>query len=136
MCKAVDPWTREVHTASAITLLEAFEVVRRRRGENAAFQAAAPMNQGKEIPLDGGLAIQAAQPGLESKPPMANGVVLATARAHRAKLWTQDDDLGGLGGVRCFSKPPSMGVLSPRRYAGVTEALTHRWQRGHQNVER
>jgi predicted nuclease of predicted toxin-antitoxin system len=33
-----------------------------------------------------------------------NSVVLATARAHRAVLWTQDADLDGLAGVKFARK--------------------------------
>ncbi len=87
-----------------ITLFEVFKVVHRQRGEDAAIQAVALMKQGREIPLDGSLAMQAAQLSLELKLPMADSIILATARAHRAELWTQDDDLEGLDGVHYFPK--------------------------------
>lgn len=87
-----------------ITLYEVFKVVHRQRGEDAAIQAVALMRQGREIPLDGGLALRAAQLSLEIKLPMANSIILATARAHRAELWTQDDDFDGLAGVHYFPK--------------------------------
>jgi predicted nucleic acid-binding protein len=35
---------------------------------------------------------------------MADGVILATARAHRANLWTQDVDFEDMGGVPCIAK--------------------------------
>lgn len=87
-----------------ITLFEVFKVVHRQRGEDAAIQAVALMKQGREIPLDGSLAMQAAQLSLELRLPMADSIILTTARAHQSELWTQDDDFEGLAGVRYFSK--------------------------------
>ncbi len=87
-----------------ITLFEVFKVVHRQRGEDAAIQAVALMKQGREIPLDGSLAMQAAQLSLELKLPTADSIILATARAHGAELWTQDDDFEGLEGVHYFPK--------------------------------
>ena len=87
-----------------ITLFEVFKVVHRQRGENAAIQAVALMKQGREIPLDASLAMQSAQLSLELKLPMADSIILATARAHRAEIWTQDDDFEGLEGVHYFPK--------------------------------
>ena len=87
-----------------ITLFEVFKVVHGQRGEDAAIQAVALMKQGREIPLDGSLAMQAAQLSLELGLPMADSAILATARAHKAELWTQNDDFEGLEGVRYFPK--------------------------------
>lgn len=35
---------------------------------------------------------------------MADSVILATARAHNAALWTQDSDFEGIEGVRYVEK--------------------------------
>lgn len=85
-------------------MYEVFKVVHRQRGEDAAIQAVALMKQGVEVDLDGGLALFAAQLGLEHHLPMADSIILATARMHRAALWTQDRDFDGLEGVRYFPK--------------------------------
>ena len=87
-----------------ITLFEVFKVVQRQRSEDAAIQAVALMKQGREIALDSSLAIQAAQLSLELKLPMADSIILTTARAHQARLWTQDADFEGIAGVRYFPK--------------------------------
>ncbi len=87
-----------------ITLYEVFKVVQRQRGENAAIQAVALMRQGREVPLDASLAIQAAQTSLELGLPMADSIILTTARVHQARLWTQDEDFEGLDGVYYFPK--------------------------------
>ena len=87
-----------------ITLYEVFKVVHRQRGEDAAIQAVALMRQGHEVPLDASLALQAAQTSLELGLTMADSIILTTARIHRARLWTQDDDFEGLEGVEYFPK--------------------------------
>lgn len=94
-----------------ITLFEVFKVVHRQRGEDAAIQAVALMKQGREVSLDGSLAIQAAQLSLELGLPMADSIILMTARLHQAKLWTQDNDFDGIEGVNYFPKHP----FSPAR---------------------
>ena len=84
----------------AISILEVFKWVLRERGEDAALQAAALMQQGSVVELDVAQAIRAAKLGLEHRLPLADSVVLATARAYDAVLWTQDADFEGVEGVR------------------------------------
>jgi len=83
-----------------ISLLEVFKRVFAQRGENAALQVAAQMRQGRVVDLDADLAMQAASLGLLHKLPLADSVMLATAQAHSATLWTQDADFDGIDGVR------------------------------------
>jgi toxin FitB len=66
--------------------------------------AAGLMRQGHVIDLDANMAVAAAVLGLDLKLPLADSVILATARAHGAVLWTQDADFEGLDGVRYFPK--------------------------------
>ena len=91
----------------SITLYEVFKVVCRQRGEDAALQAVAMMQQGKVIELSSSIALLAAKLSLDLKIPMADSIILATAQIHNAVLWTQDDDFRGLSGVRYFSKVSS-----------------------------
>ena len=81
-----------------------YKVVHRQRGEVAAVQAVALMKQGKEVDLDGGLALFAAQLSLAHRLPMADSIILAMARTHKAEIWTQDSDFEGLEGVQYFPK--------------------------------
>jgi len=87
-----------------ICLLEVARVVFRERGEHTALQALALMEQGEVIALDTSLMLRAAHLGQAHKLPLADSVILATARAHRAIVWTQDGDFEGLEGVRYFPK--------------------------------
>jgi predicted nucleic acid-binding protein len=84
----------------SLTIYEVFERVLQQRDESAALRAVALMQQGSVVDLDAGLALSAARLSLETRLPMADSVVLATARLHEATLWTQDADFEGLAGVR------------------------------------
>ncbi len=88
----------------AICIYEVFKKILRERGENKALQAIALMNQGKVISLDTTLALSAAKISVELKIPMADSIILATAQAHQAIIWTQDNDFENLPGVKFFSK--------------------------------
>jgi predicted nucleic acid-binding protein len=88
----------------SLSLLEVYRWMLRRHGEGPAIQAIALMRQGQDIPLDPALALQAAQLGLEWSLPLADSVMLATARAHQATLLTQDADFEGIPGVQVFRK--------------------------------
>ena len=85
-----------------ITLFEVFKVVLRERGEDSALQAIALMKQGKEIDLNGNIAIQAAKISFERKIPMADSIILATAQSYQAIVWTQDSDFKGIQEVKYF----------------------------------
>src|SRR5262245_23771220 len=66
----------------SISVLEVFKKILAEKGEDAALQVAALMKQGKIIDLDLALALRAAKLGVELKLPLADSVILATARAH------------------------------------------------------
>ena len=87
-----------------ICIYEVFKAVLRQRGEDAALETVALMKQGTTINLTDDLALQAAKISLEYKIPMADRIILATARAHEAVLWTQDQDFEGMTGVNYLPK--------------------------------
>jgi predicted nucleic acid-binding protein len=84
----------------SITIYEVFKSLFRQRGEAEALNGIAAMQQGSVVDLDGPLAVSAARAGVENRLPMADSVVLATARAFGAVLWTQDGHFQGLPAVR------------------------------------
>ena len=88
----------------AICLLEVFKRMLREKGEDAALDVVAQMRQGLVVDLDGDVALEAARLSLEFKLPLADSVILATARSHAAIVWTQDEDFDGVEGVRYFPK--------------------------------
>ncbi len=88
----------------SITITEVFKCVFRQRGEDLALECVAHMEQGKVVPLDGSLAINAAHYGVEYKLPLADSIIYATAQKFDAFVWTQDRDFEGLEGVKFFPK--------------------------------
>lgn len=82
-----------------ISILEVFRWVLRERGESDALQLTAAMHQGIVVDLDAPLALSAAKLGLQYRLPLADSVILATAREYDAVLWTQDADFDGIPNV-------------------------------------
>lgn len=87
-----------------ITIYEVFKVVLREKKEGAAIRAIALMRQGTVVDLDQDLAIQAAKLSMDYKVPMADSIIIATARRYDATIWTQDEDFERLSGVNYFKK--------------------------------
>lgn len=83
-----------------ICLLEVFKRTLQQRGEEAALDVAALMQQGTLVDLDAAIALDAADLGVERKLSLADAVILATARVHGATIWTQDAHFEGVPGVR------------------------------------
>jgi predicted nucleic acid-binding protein len=84
----------------SLILFEVFERVLQQRDENDALDAIALMQQGTVVSLDASLALMAVRTSVDERLPMANSVILATAREYDATLWTQDADFEGLGKVK------------------------------------
>ncbi|MDX9987304.1 type II toxin-antitoxin system VapC family toxin [Thiothrix unzii] len=87
-----------------ISIFEVFKRVLQQRGEDAALQAVAIMSQGQVIDLDMSLALMAAKLSAELKMPMADSIILTTARQYHAVVLTQDNDFEGVAGVEYFKK--------------------------------
>jgi predicted nucleic acid-binding protein len=68
------------------------------------MQAIAVMRQGTVVDLSPDLAVVAAKIALDLKLPLADSVILATARLHRAIVWTQDADFAGIDRVKFVAK--------------------------------
>lgn len=90
----------EALVVPTISLFEVFKRVLQQRGESAALQAMAAMQQGTVAELGAELAVSAAALSVDLKLPLADSIILATARKYGAELWTQDADFEGIEGVR------------------------------------
>ena len=88
----------------SISIYEVFKRVLQQRDESDAIQAIAVMQQGLVVDLDTTIALNAAKISVELKLPMADSVMLATARAYNATLWTQDADFEGIDSVQYIEK--------------------------------
>ena len=87
-----------------ISLYEVFKRVLQQRGEDKALEAVAVMMQGQVVALDSAIAISAAKISAELKIPMADSLMLATARNYEAIFWTQDVDFALLSDVKYVPK--------------------------------
>jgi len=83
-----------------ISVYEVFKRVVQQRGDSDALQAVALMQQGTVVQLTLPLALEAARTSASMGLPMADSVMLATARSFHATLWTQDADFEDIEGVR------------------------------------
>jgi toxin FitB len=87
-----------------IVVFEVAKRVMQQRGEDSALQVVAVMHQGTVVDLDAALALNAAHVSVVEKLPLADSVILATARSYNATIWTMDADFEGIEGVRYFPK--------------------------------
>ncbi len=94
----------EALVVPVVSIYEVFKVVLRESGENAAIQAVMAMQRATVVEMTPRLAMVAAKTSLELSLPMADSMILATARLHNATLWTQDAHFKNVAGVKYFAK--------------------------------
>jgi len=62
------------------------------------------MLSGILVPINEDIAVSAADLFIKHKLPLADSLIYAVTLAHKATLWTQDDDFEGLPHVKYFPK--------------------------------
>jgi predicted nucleic acid-binding protein len=87
-----------------ISIYEVFKRVLQQRDETAALEAIAFMQSGDLVDLTRDTALHAARLSIDLQLPMADSIILATAREWDAVLWTQDADFEGIEGVQYHPK--------------------------------
>lgn len=87
-----------------ICVYEVFKRILILKGLDAAEQHIAELFKGQQVDLSAPLALSAAQLSVEYKLPMADSLILATAHAYDAVLWTQDEHFKNIPGVRFTAK--------------------------------
>jgi predicted nucleic acid-binding protein len=87
-----------------ICIYEVFKKILLQSGVSAAQTHISDMKLGKIIEIDESLALSAAKISFDLKLPMADSLILATARANDAILWTQDEHFKDLDGVKYIEK--------------------------------
>ena len=88
----------------SLTIYEVFKRVLQQLSEHEALATIAVLEQGQVVDLTSSLALDAARLSIQENLPLADSVILATARAFEATLWTQDSDFKGIDGVRYKAK--------------------------------
>ena len=89
---------------STLNIYEVFKRVFHQRGEDSALQAIALMYQAEVVDVTSEIAISAAKLSYEKKLPMADSIILITARMNGAVLWTQDSDFQNFEDVKYFNQ--------------------------------
>ena len=92
-----------------LTLFEVFKRTHQLTDETTALEAIAVMLQGRVVGLSATLAIDAARLSLNTGLAMADAIILATARAEDAVLWTQDSHFKGLDNVEFHETQEPLG---------------------------
>ncbi len=90
-----------------VPTISMYEVYRRivlQRDEEEALSAIGWMTAGLVADLTQEIALIAADLSMEHKLPMADSIILATARANNATLWTQDEHFKDLPDVKYVKK--------------------------------
>jgi predicted nucleic acid-binding protein len=87
-----------------LSIYEVFKRILQQRGDDDALQAVAIMEQGQVVDLDRSIALAAARISIDHDLPLADSVMLATARSVQATFWTQDADFQGIDGVKYFPR--------------------------------
>ena len=88
----------------SINIYEVFKRILQQRNETAALEAITFMKSGIQVDLTEATALHAARISIDCKLPMADSIMLTTAREWDAVLWTQDADFQGLEGVKYCRK--------------------------------
>ncbi len=83
-----------------IVVLEVYKRVLRQRTALSALQAVATLRHGRIVDLTASLAIAAATISHHERLPMADSIILATARSENAIIWTQDAHFERISGVK------------------------------------
>jgi toxin FitB len=87
-----------------ICLYEVFKLTLLHKGEEDALQIAGMMSIGLSVEVNREIALSAAQLSISYKIPMADSLILSTARLFEATLWTQDEHFKSISGVKYIVK--------------------------------
>ena len=87
-----------------ICVYEVFKRILLVQGLDVAELRIADLYKGQQADLTAPLALSAAQLSVEYKLPMADSLILGTARAYDATLWTQDEHFKSIPGVKFIAK--------------------------------
>jgi len=87
-----------------ICIYEVFKRLLQLRGLDVAETRIADLYKGQQADFTAPLALSVAQISVEYKLPMADSIILATARAFDATFWTQDEHFKDIPGVKFIEK--------------------------------
>lgn len=85
---------------SVINKYEVFKILSLRTDEQSALNTIGAMYSGRVIEISDFIAMSAAELSLKYQLPMADSMLLATAQAEEAILWTKDAHFENIPGVK------------------------------------
>ena len=97
--KVIDSTKPKDIVTSMVVVYEVYKKIKKLKGEEEALLATAVLSQTMVVPIDQTIALEAADFSLENNLHFSDALVYATARHHKAKLYTSDSDLGALKSV-------------------------------------
>ena len=87
-----------------LCLFEVYRHVLRHLNREEALGVVGAMHRGTVVELDNSIALDAAELSVATRLPLADSIILATARTHGVTLWTQDVDFQGHEAVSLHPK--------------------------------
>ena len=97
--KVIDAAKPNDIVTSMVVVFEVYKRIKKLKGEEEALLAAAVLSQTVVVPIDQTIALEAADFSLENNLLFSDALVYATARHHKATLYTSVRDLGSLRSV-------------------------------------
>ena len=98
-----------------ICLYEVFKKANVVADEARALQLVGQMKQGHVVDMTEDIALRAALISIKQKLPMADSLILSTAYAHRAILWTQDEHFKAFENVNFKEARTGASTVRPAR---------------------
>lgn len=89
---------------STINIYEVYGKILTEKDESTALQAVGMNQQTKVVEVNSSIAVSAARLSFQHKLPLADSMILATARLMNAVVWTQDADFKNVSGVKYYKK--------------------------------
>jgi len=98
--RVIDTSKPEEIVTSVVVIYEVYRKVKKVKGEQVALEAVAALSQTRIVSLDKTLSLEAADLSLEHRLHFADALVYATARHYGVDLYTSDEDMRGLKGIK------------------------------------
>lgn len=102
--KYVEQANEETTVTPSIVVYEVYKKIKNARSEQNALEAYAQLARTRIIDLTPKLSVEAAEVSLSTNLPMADSIILATARAYNAQVITSDQHLKNLKEVKFINK--------------------------------
>jgi len=94
--KCIEEADNENTVTPTVVVYEVYKRIKSARGEREALEAFAQMSRTRIVELTSSLSLEAAEISLATGLGMVDSIIVATARAHEARIMTSDEHLKNL----------------------------------------